>query len=61
MEARISIITLRVTDLERSYGFYHKGMELPTTRKPDEVISNSRGFPKHSFKFQSLSGFNNWG
>ena len=38
MEARISIITLGVADLERSYNFYHKGLGLPTSRKPEEGI-----------------------
>jgi catechol 2,3-dioxygenase-like lactoylglutathione lyase family enzyme len=38
MEPRISIITLGVTDLERSYRFYHEGLGFPTTRKPEEGI-----------------------
>ncbi|MDG3087733.1 VOC family protein [Vibrio hannami] len=38
MEPRISIITLGVSDLERSYEFYHKGLGLPTTREPSEGI-----------------------
>ncbi len=38
MEPRISIITLGVSDLERSFQFYHQGLGLPTTRKPDEGI-----------------------
>jgi catechol 2,3-dioxygenase-like lactoylglutathione lyase family enzyme len=38
MEPRISIITLGVADLERSWHFYHEGLGFPTTRKPDEGI-----------------------
>ncbi len=38
MEARISIITLGVKDLERSYKFYRDGLGLPTTRKPEQGI-----------------------
>ena len=32
MEPRISVITLGVADLERSYRFYKDGLGLPTTR-----------------------------
>ncbi|MEH6468247.1 MAG: VOC family protein [Porticoccus sp.] len=38
MEPRVSIITLGVSDLERSYRFYHEGLGLPTTRKPEAGI-----------------------
>ena len=38
MEPRISIVTLGVTDLERSYDFYHHGLGFPTTRKPESGI-----------------------
>ena len=38
MNPRISIITLGVSDLERSYRFYHEGLGLPTTRKPESGI-----------------------
>ena len=38
MEPRISIITLGVSDLERSYKFYHEGLGLPTSRKPESGI-----------------------
>ncbi|MGD0054823.1 MAG: VOC family protein [Acidimicrobiales bacterium] len=38
MEPRISIITLGVADLERSYRFYKEGLGLPTTRSPDDGI-----------------------
>lgn len=38
MEPRISIITLGVSDLEKSYTFYKEGLGLPTTRTPDGGI-----------------------
>jgi catechol 2,3-dioxygenase-like lactoylglutathione lyase family enzyme len=38
MDPRVSIVTLGVADLERSYRFYKDGLGLPTTRKPDEGI-----------------------
>ncbi len=38
MEPRISIITLGVSDLEKSYRFYHDGLEFPTTSKPESGI-----------------------
>ena len=40
MEPRISIITLGVSDLERSVTFYREGLGLPTTyrgHRPEEV------------------------
>lgn len=38
MEPGISIITLGVADLERSYRFYHDGLGLPISSKPDSGI-----------------------
>ncbi|MGH9029528.1 MAG: VOC family protein [Acidimicrobiales bacterium] len=38
MEPRISLITLGVADLARSYRFYKDGLGLPTTRRPEEGI-----------------------
>ena len=38
MEARISIITLGVKDLERSFRFYHEGLGLPTQSKVENGI-----------------------
>jgi catechol 2,3-dioxygenase-like lactoylglutathione lyase family enzyme len=38
MEARISLITLGVKDLERSLRFYRDGLGLPTTGKADDGI-----------------------
>lgn len=45
MEPRISIITLGVGDLERSYRFYKDGLGLPTTWSPDKgvVFFKTRG------------------
>ena len=34
MEPRISVVTLGVADLARSYRFYRDGLGLPTTRRP---------------------------
>lgn len=36
LEPRISIIGLYVSDLQRSYDFYAKGLGFPTTRKPED-------------------------
>ena len=41
MEPRISIITLGVTDLEKSYRFYHEGLGFPTSGTPDSGILSS--------------------
>lgn len=38
MEPRISLITLGVADLGRSYRFYKDGLGLPTTRAPEQGI-----------------------
>ena len=38
MEPRISIITLGVSDLERSYKFYKDGLGLPTTWNPEKGV-----------------------
>jgi catechol 2,3-dioxygenase-like lactoylglutathione lyase family enzyme len=38
MEARISLITLGVTDLERSLRFYRDGLGLPTTWGADKGV-----------------------
>lgn len=39
MEPRISIITLGISDLERSVKFYRDGLRLPTTYKAGEGIA----------------------
>lgn len=38
MEPRISIVTLGVDDLERSFEFYHRRLGFPTTRRPESGI-----------------------
>jgi catechol 2,3-dioxygenase-like lactoylglutathione lyase family enzyme len=38
MEPRLSIITLGVADLQRSFEFYANGLGLPTTRTPEQGI-----------------------
>ena len=38
MEARISIITLGVRDMERSYRFYHDSLGFPAVNKPEDGI-----------------------
>lgn len=38
LEPRISIITLGVTDLQRSYKFYHDGLGFPTPQKPESEV-----------------------
>jgi hypothetical protein len=38
MEPRISIITLGVTDLQRSLRFYRDGLGLPTTRNVEQGV-----------------------
>lgn len=38
MEPRISIITLGVKDLTKSYRFYHEGLGFPTSDTPDSNI-----------------------
>lgn len=38
MDARISIITLGVQDLERAYRFYKDGLGLPSTWTPDKGV-----------------------
>ena len=38
MEPRISIITLGVANLGRSYEFYHKALGFPTSGRPQARI-----------------------
>ncbi len=38
MQPRISIVTLGVRDLQRSFEFYHRGLRFPTTRTPESGI-----------------------
>jgi len=64
MEPRISIITLLVTDLEQSYEFYHKGLGIPTTRKPESgiIFFQTSGtclalYPLDKFGDEGLKGY----
>jgi uncharacterized protein len=38
MEARITMITLGVDDLKKSYQFYKVGLGFPTTRTPEDGV-----------------------
>lgn len=57
MEPRISLITLGVADLGRSYYFYKDGMGLPTTRKPEDgiVFFQTSGATLALFPYSSLA------
>ncbi len=58
MEPRISLITLGVADLVRSYRFYRDGLGLPTTRKPEDgiVFFQTSGATLALFPYQELAG-----
>ena len=57
MEPRISVITLGVADLDRSYRFYAEGLGLPTTRKASEgiVFFQTRGATLALYPYDSLA------
>lgn len=57
MEPRISLITLGVTDLERSYRFYKDGLGLPTTRSPEDgiVFFQTSGATLALFPYEELA------
>lgn len=57
MEPRISLITLGVASLERSYHFYKDGLGLPTTRKPEDgiVFFQTSGATLALYPFQELA------
>lgn len=57
MEPRISLITLGVTDLERSFTFYRDGLGLPTTRRPQDgiVFFQTSGATLALFPYQDLA------
>lgn len=58
MEPRISLITLGVADLERSYRFYKDGFKFPTTRKPENgiVFFQTVGVTLALFPYEDLAG-----
>jgi catechol 2,3-dioxygenase-like lactoylglutathione lyase family enzyme len=57
MDPRISLITLGVTDLARSYRFYKDGLGLPTTRRPEDgiVFFQTRGATLALFPYSELA------
>ena len=57
MEPRISIITLGVADLERSFYFYRDGLKLPTTRSPENgiVFFQTNGITLALYPYQDLA------
>lgn len=57
MEPRISMITLGVTDLKRSFEFYHNGLGFPTTRKPESgwVAFQTGGVCLALFPYKALA------
>lgn len=57
MEPRISIITLGVADLERSYRFYKDGLGLPTTGSPEGgiIFFQTQGITLALYPYQDLA------
>ena len=57
MEPRISIITLGVADLERSYRFYKDGLKLPTNRSPESgiIFFQTHGVTLALYPYQDLA------
>ena len=57
MEPRISIITLGVTDMKRSFDFYHHGLGFPTTRSPESgwVAFQTGGVCVALFPYRALA------
>jgi uncharacterized protein len=58
MDPRVSIITLGVADLERSFRFYRDGLGFPTTRTPDAgiVFFQTRGVAVALYPYAELAG-----
>jgi catechol 2,3-dioxygenase-like lactoylglutathione lyase family enzyme len=57
MDPRISLITLGVADLERSYQFYAGGLGFPTTRRPENgiVFFQTQGVALALFPYSQLA------
>ena len=57
MEARLSIITLGVKDLERSLRFYRDGLGFPTTRSADQgiIFFQTQGVCLALYPFEQLA------
>ncbi|MDB5340325.1 MAG: hypothetical protein JWN70_5944 [Planctomycetaceae bacterium] len=57
MEPRISLITLGVKDLERSWRFYRDGLGFPTTWTPDKgvIFFKTGGVRLALYSYESLA------
>lgn len=57
MEPRISIITLGVKDLDKSYRFYKDGLGFPTTWSPEKgvIFFKTRGTCLALYPFEKLA------
>ena len=57
MEPRISLITLGVSDLQRSLEFYRDGLGLPTTRRAEDgiVFFRTSGVTLALFPYEELA------
>lgn len=57
MEPRVSIITLGVADLERSYRFYKEGLGLPTTGSHESgiIFFQTRGVTLALYPYKELA------
>lgn len=57
MESRVSLVTLGVADLERSYRFYKDGLGLPTTRSPESgiIFFQTSGVTLALYPYQDLA------
>jgi hypothetical protein len=57
MEARISLVTLGVADLERSLRFYRDGLGFPTTWRPERgvIFFQTRGATLALYPLQRLA------
>jgi catechol 2,3-dioxygenase-like lactoylglutathione lyase family enzyme len=57
VEALVSLITLGVADLARSYRFYKDGLGLPTTRRPEDgiVFFQTRGVALALYPYSALA------
>lgn len=58
MEPRISVITLGVADVGRSYRFYKEGLGFPTNMKPDGgiVFFTTSGTRMFLYSYEKLAG-----
>ena len=56
MEPRISIVTLGVMDIEKSYKFYKEGLGFPTSSTPDQgvIFFQTRGVCLGLYPYEKL-------